>query len=246
MQLRLSTWPEVEAYLARSRTVVLPVGSTEQHGPTGVIGTDAICAEAVANALGDATGSLVAPCLPIGMAQHHMGFPGTITLLPSTLIAVVRDCVQSLARHGFERFFVVNGHGGNIASLQAAFSELHAAASVHGGRGGLRFALHNWWATPAVEALSRQLYGDKCGAHATPPEVALTQHVHPDARKQAPLGPLPESSGGFGDGLDYRRRFPDGRIGSDPSLATPEAGARLLAAAVADLAAQLERFAAEP
>lgn len=245
MQLSLSTWPEVEQYLTRSTAIILPVGSTEQHGPTGVIGTDAICAEVIAAGVGAAAGVLVAPVIPVGMAQHHMAFPGTMTLRPTTLIAVVCDCVRSLQGHGFRRFFVVNGHGGNIASLQAAFSELHAAASMAGTGTDLRFALRNWWETPQVEALARTLYGDRCGGHATPPEVAVTRHVHAAACKSAPLGPLLPIHRGFGDAADFRRLYPDGRIGSDPSLAMPDHGRQFLETSVAELTEELRRFLAE-
>lgn len=243
MLLSLSTWCEVEDYLTRSSAIILPIGSTEQHGPTGVIGTDAICAEAVARGVGAATGGLVAPVLPIGMAQHHMAFPGTMTLRPTTLVAFILDCVASLARHGFDRFFVVNGHGGNIASLQAAFSEIHAQSSLADNGRDLRFELRNWWDLPKVTALSRELYGDRCGAHATPPEVALTQYVHAEARKNAALGPFLERREGFGNARDFRRLYPDGRIASDPSLARPEHGERLLATAVEELAEAFRRFA---
>jgi len=130
MQLLLQTWPEVEAYLQASRGIILPIGSTEQHGPTGLIGTDAICAEVIARGVGEATGALVAPTIAVGMAQHHMGFAGSMTLRPSTLIAVLQDMVESLVRHGFERFYFLNGHGGNIATLAAAFSEIYAARSL--------------------------------------------------------------------------------------------------------------------
>src|SRR5229473_2892726 len=132
MQLQLQTWMEVEAYLESSRGIILPIGSTEQHGPTGLIGTDAICAEVIARGVGEAAGAIVAPTIAVGMAQHHLGFAGSMTLRPSTLIAVLQDMVESLVRHGFERFYFLNGHGGNIATLAAAFSEIYATRSLAG------------------------------------------------------------------------------------------------------------------
>src|SRR3546814_11338154 len=74
MLLHLCTWEEVEAYLKRSTGIIVPIGSTEQHGPNGLIGTDAICAEVFAKAVGAAADALVAPTIHVGMAQHPMGF----------------------------------------------------------------------------------------------------------------------------------------------------------------------------
>ena len=61
MQLQLATWPEVEAYLETSTGIIVPIGSTEQHGPTGLIGTDALTAEVIGRRVGEETGALVAP-----------------------------------------------------------------------------------------------------------------------------------------------------------------------------------------
>src|SRR5215470_14809255 len=98
--------------------------------PMRPIGPDAICAEVIARGVGEAAGALVAPTIAIGMAQHHLGFAGSITLRPRTLIAVLQDIVESLVKHGFERFYFINGHGGNIATMAAAFSEIYAARSL--------------------------------------------------------------------------------------------------------------------
>lgn len=239
MRLQLATWPEVEAYLAHRRAVILPIGSTEQHGPTGLIGTDALCAEAVAWGVGERLGVLVAPTLPVGMAQHHMAFPGSMTVKPSTLIALLSDCLLSLVRHGFDAVMVINGHGGNTPSIQAAFSETHMAL---GAASTLRCRLVNWWEAPEVGRLSDELYGEAVGSHATPPEVALTWALHPAREDRRALDPAVAPCGGFHGAADFRARFPDGRIGSNPSLATPEAGRRLLAVAVDEIAGMAERF----
>jgi creatinine amidohydrolase len=246
MLLHLLTWPDVERYLTRSQSIIIPIGSTEQHGPNGLIGTDALCAEAVAKGVGEKAEALVAPTISVGMAQHHLGFPGSMTLLPSTLIAVIKDWVFSLSRHGFRRFYFINGHGGNIATVQAAFSEIYAAASLDGAgnQASLQCRLRNWWQADGIMAVSRELYGSAEGSHATPSEVSMTWHLHPEAAKPMKMEPEIAPTGEFADAADYRRRFPDGRIGSNPGLASVEAGKRLLDLAVAGLAEDYRRWAA--
>jgi creatinine amidohydrolase len=248
MLLARCTWQEVERYLEQARGILLPVGSTEQHGPSGLIGTDALCAELIAQGVGEATGAMVAPTLGFGMAQHHMAFCGTMTLRPQTLLAVLVDLLGSLARHGFERCLVINGHGGNMATIIAAFSELYAAASLApaGQPVSLRCRLRNWWSPPAVAALQKELFGERDGSHATASEISVTQYALPDSIKQAVLDPPLAPAGSFTDAADLRRRYPDGRIGSDPSLATPGHGERLYRAAVEALAEDYRDFLAEP
>jgi creatinine amidohydrolase len=244
LKLQLSTWPEIEAYLARSQGIVIPIGSTEQHGPTGLIGTDAICPETIAGGMAD-NGILVGPTLSIGMAQHHLAFPGSISLRPSTLLAVIGDVIASLASQGFRHFYFLNGHGGNIATVNAAFAEVWATASMAGRDSGLNLKLANWFTYPGVVALSRTLYGDAEGMHATPSEISLTWHAYPRAERRLKLDPVRAPLGEIRDAQDYRRTFPDGRIGAESGLAQREHGARLYAAALADALADYRRFAGE-
>lgn len=242
MKLQFSTWPEIEAYLAESRAIVIPIGSTEQHGPTGMIGTDALCPEIVAAGMAEQRRILIGPSLSIGMAQHHLAFPGSISLKPSTLIRVIGDVVESLGGQGFTDFFFLNGHGGNIASVQAAFSEIWAGSSFVGEPSSLRLRLYNWFQGERVGKLSRQLFADGEGSHATPSEISLVLSAYPEARREVPLDPEQAPTGPIHDAADFRRRFPDGRMGSRPALATAEHGRRLRAAAVADALETYERF----
>ncbi len=242
MQLQTSTWQEVESYLIGSKGVIIPIGSTEQHGPTGLIGTDAITAEVIAARAGEIAHALVAPTIAVGMAEHHMSFPGSMTLRPSTLVSVVCDNVHSLARHGFTRMMFVNGHGGNIGTVNGAFYEAYASAPP-----GAAFncRLVNWFSDRKVSRLAQELYGDNEGSHATPSEVAVTQAIYPDHIKSAGLDPKRAPSGRFYGPEDFRRRFPDGRIGSDPSLATPEHGEKLIELAARAVADTYREFLAE-
>lgn len=237
MLLHLSTWQEVEVYLQQSGGIILPIGSTEQHGPTGLIGTDAICAEAIARGVGEATQAIVGPTINVGMALHHTAFPGSISLRPSTLIILVKDYVTCLAKAGFSKFYFINGHGGNIATLKAAFSETYAhLEDLHiANAEKVQCQVANWFMCGSVYKLARELYGDQEGSHATPSEVAVTQYVYPEAIKQAPLSPEVGTGHKIYGAVDFRQRFPDGRMGSNPALATPEHGKQFYDLAVKEL-----------
>jgi creatinine amidohydrolase len=246
MLLALSTWPEIETRLTICTTVVIPIGSTEQHGPTGLLGTDWLCPEIIAHeAQRQDDTMLVAPTFNIGMSQHHLGFSGTISLRPSTFQAALCDWVKSLRRHGFKRLYFLNGHGGNVASIEAAFSELYARWSFAGDACPFMLKLRNWWDLPSAGELSKVLFPLGHGVHATPAEIAVTQSAYPGSIKHAVCRPQIAANGPIRDALDYRGRFPDGRIGSDPLQATPEKGARLIAAAVKALLEEVGEFTRE-
>ncbi len=245
MRLHLSTWQEVETYLATSKAILMPIGSTEQHGPTGLIGTDALCPEIIGGLAADQSGLLMAPTFNVGVAQHHMEFPGSMTLRPSTFIANMVDWVDSLTKHGFTHFYWLNGHGGNISTINAGFAEIYASRSLDNGNGkpAVKCRLRNWWSGQETHAKCESLYGAAHGAHATPSEVAVTQYAYPDHIKRAELSPEIAPNGSFTDAKDYRRRYPDGRIGSNPKLATPEHGKLLAELAAKEIIEDFQQFA---
>jgi creatinine amidohydrolase/Fe(II)-dependent formamide hydrolase-like protein len=245
MLLHESTWMEIEAYLARSRTVVIPIGSNEQHGPTGLLGTDWMCPQIVAHEAQKTADLLVAPTFNIGMAQHHLGFPGTIALRPSTFMAAIGDWCRSLASQGFEKLYFLNGHGGNVATIEAAFSELYAEASFAGRPRGFACRLMNWWDLKGVMRIASRQFPTGHGSHATPSEIAITQWGLPHAIKAANYAPQIAPTGPIREALDFRARYADGRMGSDPAQASPEKGAELVAAAAAGLIEDVAAFSAE-
>ena len=244
MRLQMMTWAEVEASVARDPGILMPIGSTEQHGPTGLIGTDALTAEVIAWRAGELADAVVGPTIPVGMAHHHMAFAGSMTLKPSTLIAVITEYVLSLAHHGYRRFVFVNGHGGNIPTVNAAFYEVYAALYGHGPVEGpeLRCRCISWFELPGVQRLTKELFGSKEGAHATASEISVTRAAFPDTVKSAPLEPAQAPISRFFDARDYRRRHPDGRMGSDPSVASAPAGRQVIDTAAAELAAAYRQF----
>lgn len=255
MILHQSTWPAVDAYLKQSTGVVVPMGSTEQHGPTGLIGTDSITAQAVAHAMAELCGALVGPTLVLGPAQFNLAFPGTVSLRPTTLIRVIVDYVQSLASQGFRHFYFLNGHGGNLAPAQCAFQEIHADRSLgHGTAEPLFFRVRSWWDYPEANALRQSLYGAGEGMHATPSEVAITRALMPQFCPPDPQpAPAPLSADfikshagdNHADATSHRRQFPDGRVGSDSALGLAAHGTRFVALAAAAAARDYQAFLAE-
>jgi creatinine amidohydrolase len=260
--LETSTSEQVRQYLERSRAIVIPMGSTEQHGPIGLIGTDSICAQAVARQLGARQQVLVAPTIALTVSQFNMGFPGTITVRAGTVIALLGDVLHSLADQGFERIYVLNGHGANVSVARAAFHDFYLdRARRSPGNRTPRCRLRSWWEYPQVDVLRRQWYGEFEGMHATPSEIAITMQVEPEACSRArtegaelaEYAPAPLSAqflrdhaqDNHFDALTHRAMFPDGRVGSHSWLARPDQGKKLLDAAVDDAAADLAAFIAE-
>lgn len=131
-----------------------------------------------------------------------------------------------------------------MATLKAAFSETYeilADLQIEGAD-QVRCCLNNWFMGRGVYQLAKELYGDREGSHATPSEVALTQFIYPDAIKQVSLSETVGKGHRIYGAAEFRRHYPDGRMGSDPSLATPEHGERFYKIAVEEITAAYRAF----
>ena len=229
-------WVDLETYLRRDDRAILPVGSCEQHGRHLSFATDYLIPTEIAKRVSARTGVPVTPTLCFGMSVHHMEFPGTMSLSPDTFMAVFRDLVESLYRHGFRRVLVLNGHGGNIAPLTTALSTL---ADRHRD---LRVKVGHWWQDPAVQAVMREAWGD-VEYHAAAGETSAILAVRPTIPK---LERAAHSA--WRDGLEFKgprhwkALFPHGAVGVDPKKGSPEIGERLLSTATDRFAREVEQW----
>lgn len=241
MKLIQSTWQEIDSYLASSDGIIIPTGSTEQHGPVGLLGTDMLCADAISVEAGKQANALVAPVLGYAPAEFNMGFSGTISISPETYRSLCSEIFLSLERHGFRHLYVLNGHGANLVPLAKAAGELlHAQVRIK-----------NWWDFEAVNLLRKEFYGEWEGMHATPSEISITQVDHrildcslaKDPPKRLTKEFIKTHAGDKHGSPDvHRAQFPDGRVGSHSFLAEREHGIQLKNAAVRDLVKDYKAF----
>ena len=233
------SWEEVKSYLDHDNRVILPLGATEAHGRHLGLGTDHIEAEAIARGAGEQSDVAVAPTLNFGMSHALLGFPGTLSLRPTTLIAVLEDLFRSLYRHGFRRVLVVNGHGGNAAALSSA---LHSIAV---DLPELRAKMFEWWTDQESYRVVTDMLGPQVGSHASPGETAFMLAVRPNAVKldrlsgrDAPVQPTRQVV----TMNTFAEKYPDGIMGLDPHMATREAGEALLHKSIEICVRELENW----
>src|ERR687886_2384235 len=245
------TWPEAQAALAAADVVIVPTGSTEQHGPGMLLRTDTSIAAAVAERVANRlrARAVVTPALPFGLSAHHLRFPGTLTLRPETFMAVVLDLVRSLEAHGARRVFLLNGHGGNQAALGLVVARARQELRMH-----VATALY----LAAAADLLRERFG-RAYAHACEIEASVALAAAPDLVRLEALSSGAElappyrhavlAGGGAGAGafVDAGLRMDEltanGALG-DPRLASREAGEALLRLVEDRLGEFLEEFIA--
>lgn len=221
------TWTDVEAALQRGmRRAVICAASTEQHGPHLPEATDALLGEAYAEGLARRLGdALVAPVIRPGCSDHHMAFAGSFTIPDRLLMDIIDAYLESLRRHGFERFVVMSSHGGNFPVLAAWESERRLERAV------VISDIHVFDA--GFEAIRRFGRSDSAGPHAEVLETSMMLHLHPELvhMERAERG-----NTGQIELEDLLRRgmkavSPNGIIG-DPVGASAEMGAAVLEAMV--------------
>ncbi|MBB4663005.1 creatininase family protein [Conexibacter arvalis] len=234
------TWQQARDALARARVALVPVGSCEQHGPHMTLDSDLAIATGFATRLAERLGddAVVCPGLAYGMSEHHLAFPGTLTLRAETLLAVVRDLVESLEHWGVRRVLLVNGHGGNLDALRLAARE-----AVRDRPETLVATV--MWSVLAADAIAQRAVGPRYG-HACEIETSVALAVAPQAvlpERIAAPAPAPEAAPPS-EPQESRWDLPvpfdswtaDGALG-DPRQASRELGEEIVAVALERAAA---------
>ncbi|PZF73709.1 creatininase family protein [Taibaiella soli] len=156
MHFSSANWQQIEAYLQNDDRCILPVGSTEQHAYLS-LSTDSILAERISLDAALPLGIPVLPTVNYGVTPLFMAYPGTITIRPQVMIELVNDILDSLARHGFKRVLIVNGHGGNIDFLNEVLLQSKSK--------NIQVKLHHWWKAPLT--MQKVLETDPVASHAS-------------------------------------------------------------------------------
>jgi len=219
------SWKDARRIFKRTKIALIPVGSTEQHGPQLPLGTDFLTAQALAESVAKRINAICTPVIPIGVSAHHRQFWGTLWVSPETFRQYLYEIALALGYHGIRRIIFVNGHGGNFASLQEISRRLRSE--------GIYSVVYQWWTDLAVVELQKRLFKSK-GSHAGATETAMVLSIRPELVN---AGNYPEAVEGaspefgikkFGseltvDTIDFSRSGAT----LDPREATVEAGKQI-------------------
>jgi creatinine amidohydrolase len=251
------TWPEIREAIARQPVVLLPFGAVEDHGPHLPLNTDnviveTICLEAARRAPGE---MLVMPPVAYGLDEHHIDFPGTVSVGIQTLIGYVADVALSLARHGFTHILIVNGHGSNTSIADLASRRVVLESGVICGAMSPSAAIDPTLAEPTFSQMRRSDAGGV--AHAGEYETALMLYLRPELvqmdRAVRESGQIkltyfnwdhPEPS--ILAWQDWWSRMSESGVCGDPTVATAEFGQALFETTVENFIRFVQEFRTIP
>ncbi len=245
---------ELAQLAKRNAIVIVPIGSTEQHGPHLPTQVDSRLATEVAHLaariMAEKQSTIVTPTIPFGMSEHHMSLNGTITLDYATMAAVLNCTCESILRHGFKRIFILNGHGGNTDGIYTFITEFTVKHRVPLAGG-------TYW-NIAQKEIAEILEKQKALLHACEAETAMMLALTPELINRDELSQMhgayvpglaaiPGVNAGVYRWRQLASRSPIGVIG-EAGAATPEKGRRLFDAISAAVARALldERLWSEP
>ena len=235
MYLADEAWPDLASYFEAESLALVPLGSTEQHGPHLPEGTDHLIAEAFARRAAERTGYLCTPTVTVGVSPHHRQFHGTMWVDAPAFRDYVESLTRNLTYHGIDRVVYVNAHGGNVEHLREVGRRLRDSGDA--------YALEWMWDESITDLIEARF--DAPGPHGGPKETALIQHlagdlVHGDRLADARDGGLRRFDEDVGrvhgartfyDAIDNT----DNGVLGDQTDATPEIGAELFEAALENL-----------
>ena len=168
------TNPEVEAFLREHHTVIVPTGSTEQHGPHGPLLTDVLVPQEVARRIAPTVGALVAPPINYALSYPHVGFTGVVHIRIPTFMALVEDLCVSLAASGFRRIVFLNGHYDNTYAIAYACANARERLPAD----AVAFPINYWDGMSPDEA--GEFFGPSTGLHANRGETSAVLAINPD------------------------------------------------------------------
>jgi creatinine amidohydrolase len=222
------TWPDIKAEIQNGRdTVVVPFGSTEQHGRHMPLGTDAVLGDELGWGVAERLDAFLAPTVRFGCSEHHLAFSGTISISAETFSRIVTDVVASLSGHGFRRIVLLPTHGGNFKPMADAVAEIEPADGVR------ILAFTDLTGLVNAAAKSSKAFGvnaAESGAHSGEWETSLMLNLRPEQVKmdraaEGFMGDLSEVMAKVFDGIQNLDQ--NGVLG-DPRPATAKAGKKYL------------------
>ena len=234
------SWPHIKESAEKGCVVIIPIGVIEQHGHHLPLDTDAFIAQEIARAAARRDPEiLVGPTVSFGFTPSNKNFPGSISLTAATWSALIREIVRSVARHGFTRIALLNGHGGQVSLSRAVVSALQDEE-------GIRVVVLNWFGLVDQDMgrlfADEKMPGGRVG-HAGAVETSMNLHLRGELASQgslvAHLGPqMPEFVSKVGGYIQTPREdlSPSGVMG-DPNFASAEKGGELFELSVERLCA---------
>ena len=230
------SWTEAKEHLSQNDIAIVPVGSTEQHGPANPLGTDHLVAKAIAEEAAERTGVVCLPVVPFGVSAHHKQFWGTIYVSPRVFKEYLKEVCLALNYCGVKKIVVVNGHGGNLDALVELARELREKEVF--------VTVFQWWrATPK---LLPELFQPEERRHAGAEETSVNLALHPhlvDMSRAVDEEPRRPVMGGEGIvfASDTADATDSGILGKQ-TVASKEKGKEVLEAVISELVAHVSKF----